>query len=213
MGRGKFITLEGGEGVGKSTQVDRLSKHLKAQDIDVLTTREPGGSPGAEAIRGLLVTGKTDRWDPLSEALLNFAARRNHVENVIKPALDRGAWVISDRFADSTTVYQGIAGGAGEEVIANLYTITLGDFAPDLTLVLDLPAEIGLARSKDRHSASGSSEDRYENMGLEYHENLRHGFQKVVRDNPERCILIDATGAIDDISAAIDAAVTERFGL
>lgn len=213
MGRGKFITFEGGEGAGKSTQVDRLAGHLRSVGIKVLTTREPGGSPGAEVIRDLLVKGEPDRWDAVSEALLNFAARREHVEAIIKPALEKGIWVISDRFADSTTVYQGIAGGAGNDVINHLYRITLGEFGPDVTLILDIPPDVGLARSRARHSASGSTEDRYENMDIGFHETLRGGFQAVAEANPERCVMIDASGEVADIEAAIKAATFERFNL
>ncbi|MEE8258050.1 MAG: dTMP kinase [Sphingomonadales bacterium] len=213
MGRGKFITFEGGEGAGKSTQARLLAGHLRSAGIKVLTTREPGGSPGAEAIRELLVTGDPDRWDAVSEALLNFAARRDHVETIIKPALEKGIWVISDRFADSTTVYQGIAGRAGKDAINHLYRITLGEFGPDVTLVLDIPSDVGLARSKARHSASGSTEDRYENMGKDFHETLRGGFQAVAEANPERCVMIDASGEVADIEAAIKAAVFERLDL
>lgn len=213
MGRGKFITFEGGEGAGKSTQTRLLAGHLKGQGIDVLTTREPGGSPGAEAIRDLLVTGDPDRWDPTSEALLNFAARRDHVETIIKPALAKGTWVVSDRFSDSTTVYQGIAGKLGEDAITALEQLTLAGFKPDLTLVLDIPVDVGLARSRARHSASGSTEDRYENMGKDFHEVLRGGFQAVAKANPERCVMIDAGGEVADIEAAIKAVTFERFNL
>ena len=213
MGPGKFITFEGGEGAGKSTQIKHLAAHLESQGIPVLTTREPGGSEGAEAIRELLVTGEPDRWDPLSEALLNFAARRNHVETVIKPALEKGTWVLSDRFADSTTVYQGLAGGLGEDNIKKLYDLTLGTFAPDLTLILDLPAELGLKRSNRRHQISASNEDRYERKDKAFHEDLLEGFRKVARDNPERCVLVDATGSEEEIEKAIRRAVKDRLGV
>ena len=213
MGRGKFITFEGGEGAGKSTQIKRLASHLEARGISVLATREPGGSKEAEAIRELLVTGDPGRWDAMSEALLNFAARRNHVETVIKPALEKGTWVLSDRFADSTTVYQGIAGGLGEEIVQRLYTLTLGDFTPDLTLVFDLPAEVGLQRSNHRHQTTASQEDRYERMDRDFHDALREGFLKVARDNPGRCIVIDAEGPEDEIEKAIRRAVTKKLKL
>ena len=159
------------------------------------------------------MTGAPERWDGMTEALLNFAARRDHAKTIIEPALAKGTWVISDRFADSTTVYQGIAGGVGEEGIAGLYRLCLGDFAPDLTLILDIPADIGLARSKERHAASKSTEDRYENMAVDFHETLRGGFQKIAAANPERCTLIDASGEMDAIDSAIKANVFERFKL
>ncbi|MCH8082031.1 MAG: dTMP kinase [Proteobacteria bacterium] len=213
MGPGKFITFEGGEGAGKSTQIKHLAAHLESQGIPVLTTREPGGSEGAEAIRELLVTGEPDRWDASSEALLNFAARRNHVETVIKPALEKGIWVLSDRFADSTTVYQGLAGGLGEDNIKKLYDLTLGNFAPDLTLILDLPAELGLKRSNRRHQISASNEDRYERKDKAFHQDLRAGFRKVARDNPERCVLVDATGSEEKIEKAIRRILKDRLGV
>jgi len=159
------------------------------------------------------VTGAPERWGAMTEALLNFAARRDHVKTIIEPALARGTWVISDRFADSTTAYQGIAGGVDEKAIKDLYCLSLGDFAPDLTLILDIPADIGLARSKQRHAASKSAEDRYENMGPDFHETLRGGFQKIAKSNPERCTLIDASGEMDAIDSAIKAIVFERFKL
>ncbi len=213
MARGKFITFEGGEGAGKSTQIKRLASHLEGRDISVLVTREPGGSKQAEAIRDLLVTGDTERWDAISEALLNFAARRNHVETVIKPALEAGTWVLCDRFADSTTVYQGIAGGVGEENIKKLYELTLGDFVPDLTFILDIPVAIGLVRSNERHQSSRSNEDRYERMDKDFHEALREGFLKVAHDHPERCVVIEAEGPEDEIEAAVCETVTERMHL
>ncbi len=213
MRRGKFITFEGGEGVGKSTQVGRLAAYLESRGIAVLTTREPGGSEGAEAIRELLVTGDPDRWDALTEALLNFAARRDHVEKVIKPALGKGTWVLCDRFADSTTAYQGIAGGLGVEVINNLYSKILGDFSPDFTLVLDLPFEMGLERSFHANASAGSGEDRFEKKGVIFHETLRTAFQEITRENPDRCLLIDAAGHEENIAKNIWKVVRERFGL
>jgi dTMP kinase len=172
----------------------------------VATTREPGGAPGAEAIRELLVNGAIDRWDPVTEALLHFAARRNHLETFIKPALARGDWVISDRFADSTMAYQGIVQGAGRDVVESLYDIAVGDLEPDLTLVLDMPVDIGLARAGARGGA-----DRYERMGRAFHERLRDAFLEIVRDNANRCILIDASGNEDAVAALILQAVESRL--
>jgi dTMP kinase len=210
---GHFITLEGGEGAGKSTQVKRLAAALSARDIDVVQTREPGGTPGAENIRSLLVTGDPARWDAMTETLLHFAARRAHVEKTVKPALARGAWVISDRFADSTMAYQGYAGSVGRETVAELHRLVLGDFAPDLTLVLDIPVETGLARAKARMSGSSQAEDRYERMGLAFHESLRAAFHDIAAREPERCRLVDAGGNPDQVAAALWHAVATRFNL
>jgi len=207
VSRGPFITLEGGEGAGKSTQVLRLAAWLRERGHDVVTTREPGGAPGAEAIRALLVDGAIDRWDPVTEALLHFAARRNHLEQTIKPALKVGTWVVSDRFADSTMAYQGIVQGAGRDLVQSLYALTVGDLVPDLTLVLDLPVEIGLKRAGARGGA-----DRYERMGPAFHERLRAAFLEIVHDNPERCVLIDASHDENEVADLIRKAVGGRFG-
>lgn len=210
MTAGKFITLEGGEGTGKSTQLRLLADALRATGIAVHATREPGGTPGAEAIRGLLVSGAIDRWDAMSEALLHFAARRDHAEKVIRPRLAEGSWVISDRFADSTMAYQGYAQGLGWEAIEALYRLTLGAFAPDLTLVLDVPVEVGLARAGARDD---NGETRYERLGVAFHERLRTAFQEIVARAPERCVLIDATGGTEAVHAALRAAITQRLGV
>lgn len=211
--RGHFITLEGGEGAGKSTQVKRLAAALSERGVEVVQTREPGGTPGAEDIRALLVTGDPGRWDAMTETLLHYAARRAHVEKTVKPALMRGAWVISDRFADSTMAYQGYAGSVGREAVAGLHRLVLGDFAPDLTLVLDLPVETGLARAKARMQGSSQAEDRYERMGLAFHESLRAAFHEIAAREPERCRLIDAAGSPDQVAAALWQTVAARFNL
>jgi dTMP kinase len=213
MQLGRFITLEGGEGAGKSTQVKRLVARLSALGIDVVQTREPGGTPGAEAIRGLLVTGDTARWEPTTETLLHYAARTEHVSKTVKPALARGAWVISDRFADSTMAYQGYAGQVGRDAVAALHHLVLGDFQPDLTLILDLPVDVGLRRAGSRANASGSTEDRYERMGLRFHEALRSAFLDIATREPERCRVVDAGGDADTVAAALWAAVAARFNL
>ncbi len=213
LGRGHFITLEGGEGAGKSTQVKRLTAALSARGIEVVQTREPGGTPGAEDIRALLVTGDPARWDAMTETLLHYAARRAHVEKTVKPALARGAWVISDRFADSTMAYQGYAGSVGREAVAALHKLVLGDFAPDLTLVLDLPVETGLARAKARMTGAVQAEDRYERMGLVFHESLRAAFHEIAKREPERCRLVDASGNPDQVAAALWQVVAARFNL
>ncbi len=208
MSRGRFITVEGGEGVGKSTQVDRLADALHERGITAHCTREPGGSPGAEDIRQLLVSGETGRWDAMTEALLFFAARRDHLVTTVWPALERGAWVVSDRFADTTVAYQGYAHGLGRETIARLYALVVGEFAPDLTIILDAPVDLGLARAGAR-----GGDDRYERMDVAFHERLRAGFLEIARNEPERCVVIDASAAPDTVHRAVLAAVVDRFGL
>ncbi|HCY55324.1 MAG TPA: dTMP kinase, partial [Oceanicaulis sp.] len=172
MARGRFISLEGGEGTGKSTLAAGLEAVLVQRGIGVERTREPGGTPGAEEIRKLLVEGAAERWQPMSEALLLYAARHDHVERRIKPELAAGRWVISDRFFDSTTAYQGAAGGIDRSTLDKLRRLTLGNFTPDLTLVLDLDPEFGLQRAGSR----GGSEQRFEGKGLAFHQRLRKGF-------------------------------------
>ena len=208
MVRGKFITLEGGEGAGKSTQVEALGDGLRRAGLPTLVTREPGGAPGAEEIRGLLVTGAVGRWDPMTEALLHSAARREHLRRTIEPALDAGTWVISDRFADSTIAYQGYGHGLGRQVVDGLNELVLGTFAPDLTLVLDVAVDDGLGRA----AAVSDCEDRYERMGREFHQRLRDGFLEIARREPGRCAVIDAGVGVDEVQAAIRAVVRERLG-
>lgn len=210
---GRFITLEGGEGAGKSTQAKRLAAKLAERGIEVVLTREPGGTPGAEAIRSLLVTGDPDRWDAMTETLLHYAARRAHVVKTVKPALARGAWVISDRFADSTMAYQGYGGAVGRDAVAALHRLVLDGFAPDLTLVLDLPVEIGLARAGSRMQGQAVAEDRYERMGRPFHETLRRAFHDIAGREPQRCVLVDASGSIDAIAAALWQVVAAKFSL
>lgn len=202
MTRGRFITLEGGEGAGKSTQIRRLAERLAQAGIEAVTTREPGGSPGAEAIRGLLVNGPADRWSATSETLLMYAARQDHVERTIAPALARGAWVVCDRFADSTRAYQGGAGGAAPELIAALEQAVLARAQPDLTLILDLPPETGLARA----GARGGGEARFEAKGLAFHHRLREAYLAIARAEPGRCKVIDASQGVDAVAEAVWAA-------
>ncbi len=199
MARGRFITLEGGEGAGKSTQIRLLSDALAAAGVEVVATREPGGSDGAEAIRGLLVSGDTGRWSARTEALLHTAARRDHLERTVWPALDAGRWVVCDRFFDSTMAYQGYGLGLGRDWVAALQTLALGDFRPDLTLILDLPAETGLARAASRRGA----EDRYERMDVGFHKRLRDGFLDIAAREPERCVVVDADRAVEAVRAAV----------
>lgn len=197
--RGRFITLEGGEGAGKSTQIGLLAAFLRGQGKEVVTSREPGGSPGAEMIRKLLVEGATDAWDGPTEALLMFAARRDHLVRTVWPAIERGAWVISDRFADSTRAYQGHGHGFPLEHIESLYRVAVGDFAPDLTLILDLPVDVGLARAAARRG----TETRFEGLGSGFHERVRAGFRAIASAEPKRCALIDASGDVDAVHRAI----------
>jgi len=206
--RGQFITLEGGEGSGKSTHVRRLATDLAKRGVEVVATREPGGSPGAEAIRNLLVKGDTDRWDPVTEALLHFAARRDHLRVTVRPALERGAWVVSDRYADSSMVYQGWGMGVDRASLDALFRIATDGLKPDLTLILDVSVETGLARAGARRGG----EDRYERMGAALHQRLREGFLAIAAAEPERCIVIDAGGTVDEVAAAIRAAVEAKFG-
>jgi len=206
---GRFITLEGGEGSGKSTQVRRLTALLQAKGIATLTTREPGGSPGAEEIRALLVNGAPGRWDALTETLLIYAARADHVGRVIGPALLAEKWVISDRFSDSTYAYQGAGRGLARETIRRIDSVVLDDFKPDFTLVLDLDVETGLRRA----GARGAAESRFENFDRDFHERLRQAFLDIARRNPDRCEIVDATGNEDAVATAIWTAVARRFGL
>lgn len=204
---GRFITFEGGEGAGKSTQLGLLAEALRGRGLDVLTTREPGGAPGAEQIRRLLVEGAVERWDPLTEALLHYAARREHLVRSVWPALAEGRWVVSDRFADSTLAYQGYGHGLPEAALQRLYEVTVGSFAPDLTIILDLPVQEGLARAAGR----GGVEDRYERMGHDFHQRLRQGFLAIAAAHPERCVVIPALGRVDEVQAAIWQAVETRL--
>ena len=203
MTRGRFITFEGGEGTGKSTQATRLVERLAAHGLDVLRTREPGGSPGAEAIRDLVVSGTADRWSVRTELLLMYAARSDHLERTILPALQAGRWVVCDRFADSSRVYQGLAGGADTDLIETLDGAVVGDGQPDMTLVFDLPFEVGLARAIGR----GTAETRFESKGADFHSRLRAGFRAVAEAHPERCRLIDAGGDPDTVAARVWSAV------
>lgn len=210
---GKFITLEGGEGGGKTTQIKLLGDALKGAGVDLVITREPGGAPGAEVIRRLLVEGEVGRWLPMSETLLHYAARLEHVYEVIEPALSMGRWVISDRFADSTVAYQGYGHDLGRETINKLHDLVLGGFQPDLTIILDIPVEDGLARAGRREGVEGTGEDRYERMGTEFHQRLRDGFLDIARRNPERCVLVDAANDIDAVQREIRDLVAKRLGV
>jgi dTMP kinase len=208
MAEGRFISFEGGEGTGKSTQARRLAAALSAGGREVVLTREPGGSPGAEAIRALLVEGAADRWSALSETLLMYAARRDHIERLIAPALERGATVVCDRFFDSTRAYQGAGGGAPAELIAALERQVVGDVRPDLTLILDLPVATGLARAAGR----GGAEARFETKGAAFHERLREAYLEIAAAEPARCVVVSAAGDQDVVAAAVMTAVAARLG-
>jgi dTMP kinase len=206
---GRFISLEGGEGTGKSTQARRLGARLRERGIDVVLTREPGGSPGAEQIRKLVVEGEGGRWTPITETLLVYAARADHVARTIGPALARGAWVITDRFNDSTFAYQGAGRGVPRETIRRIDAAVLDDFKPDLTLILDLAVEEGLARA----GARGGAETRFESLDHDFHQRMRAAFLDIARRQAERCRLIDAAADEESVAAAIWAAVQARFDL
>jgi len=202
--RGKFITLEGGEGVGKSTQARALAEALGARGIDVLVTREPGGSDGAEAIRQLLLSGEEDRWGPQAEALLFAAARADHVAKTIQPALEAGRWVISDRFVDSSLAYQGGAGGLGIETVREINAFALGGWFPDRTLVLTLEDGAERARARD----TGGS-DRIGGRSGDYHHKVETAFRLIAIEEPERVVLVDASGAEGEVTGRLLDAIAD----
>ncbi len=208
MSNGIFITLEGGEGAGKSTQAGRMAERLESLGYAVTRTREPGGSPNAEEIRNLLVNGAPDRWTSTAETLLNYAARDSHLNETIRPALERGEIVICDRFMDSTRAYQGTAGGTDPDLIKTLEEAVIRKTMPDLTLVFDLDPTLGLGRTTKRAQAG---EDRFENKPLEFHEKLREAFLDLVKTEPERCVLINAEQDIDKVFDDIWSVVEPRL--
>lgn len=208
MRRGAFITLEGGEGAGKSTQRTALAAALRAAGLAVEESREPGGSPGAEEIRELLVHGAAGRWDAETEALLVFAARRDHLRQRILPALAAGRWVVCDRFADSTYAYQGYGRGLALPALRALYDFTAGDLRPDLTLLFDLPVELGLQRAAGRKGAA----ERFEGLERAFHERVRAGFLEMAAAEPERFVVLDATQPPEAVTQAMLAAMRERLG-
>ena len=207
MARGRFITLEGGEGAGKSTQAADLVEHLRAIGLEVVPTREPGGTPHADQVRSMVVEGGADRWSPIAETLLMNAARADHLEQVIRPALARGAWVVCDRFADSTRAYQGAGGGVSPEIISIIEEAVVGADQPDLTLIFDLPVDIGLERAFGR----GLFETRFESKGVEFHERLRRGFLEIAAREPDRCVVIKAAAEPEQVAEAVREAVSRRF--
>lgn len=205
-GPARFITFEGGEGAGKTTQIARLAARLQAAGQAVVVTREPGGTPDAEAIRGLLVEGDAGRWDPMAETLLHLAARRQHLVRKVSPALKRGEWVLCDRFLDSTRAYQGAGQAVPPAVIESLAAPVMAGLEPGLTLVLDLAPRDGLARARAR-SAAG----RYERWPLTRHEAIRQAFLAIAEREPLRCRVLDATQPVDTVAAGVWQAVTGRF--
>lgn len=208
-----FITLEGGEGSGKSTQIKLLSKWLNDIGVDHVCTREPGGAPGAEQIRNLVLTGDVDRWTPMTEVLLYTAARSDHVERVVVPSLEAGKLVLCDRFYDSSIAYQGAGRGVGVEKVRALQKLVLGDLRPDLTLILDIPVEAGLARATSRETGKADAEDRFERMDVSLHETFRAVFLEIAEQAKDRCVVIDADRNIDSLQAILRQHVSDRFNL
>ena len=209
MATGRFITLEGGEGAGKTTLAKTLAKTLEEQGVRTVITREPGGTPNAEALRNLLVEGETGRWSPLSETLLLYAARADHVERLIKPSLNNGLWVICDRFSDSTRAYQGAAGGLSEARIAQIDAATLDGFGPDLTFMVDLDPEVGLERTRQR----GEDATRFERQPGPFHHKLRNAFIDIAKADPERCVILDGAQSPADVAARAFAELRSRLEL
>jgi dTMP kinase len=205
----ELIVLEGVDGAGKGVQSRMLLSAMKAAGLDVILTREPGGSPGAEEIRRLIVEGEPNRWDDMTELLLIYAARRAHVMDTIKPALKQGTWIISDRFADSSRAFQGVAGNLGIDVVDRIHEEALGDFNPELTLILDLDPEISLSRA----DARGGAEDRFEQKGIEYQARVREGFRQLAEMTPQSRKLIDASGTMDEVSQKVLDCINAHFNL
>jgi dTMP kinase len=207
--RGKFITFEGGEGAGKSTQVTRLAGKLQSLGISTVVSREPGGSAGAEAIRHVLLSGAAKPLGPHAEAILFAAARADHLRQTIKPALDRGEWVISDRFADSTRIYQGVLGNVDPRLISRLEKVTVGELLPDLTVILDIPPEIGLRRAAERRG--NATIDRFEGEAFDFHKKLREAYLELAEREPKRCVVINAGADPATVAEFIWSAVNTRL--
>lgn len=213
--RGKFITFEGGEGTGKSTQIKLLSDFLKLKNEDVVLTKEPGGTEIGLELRRILIEGEISKLDAEAEALLFFADRRIHMVKKVWPALEKGEWVLSDRFADSTMAYQYYAYNKrlSKEDINLLYTFAVGNFKPDLTIILDIDPKIGLARSFKKAETMENKETRNENRELIWHQNLRHGYLEIAKENPDRCVVLDANKSIEELHKDIVKVVCDRFGI
>jgi dTMP kinase len=207
--RGRFITLEGGEGTGKSTQAERLAARLRALGIGIVLTREPGGSAGADIMRHVLLSGAAKPLGPVAETLLFAAARADHVGATIAPALAEGKWVVCDRFIDSTRVYQGALGAVDPKLIRRLERVTVAETMPDLTFILDLPPETGLARAAQRRGRAPA--DRFETEGIEFHAQLRQAYRDIAAAEPQRCVLIDADRTVDQIADDIWSSVNTRL--
>src|SRR5665213_2346953 len=208
-GRGRFITFEGGEGSGKSTQIRILAERLDAAKLRAIVTREPGGSPGAEIIRHLLLSGMGKLLGPDAETLLFAAARDDHVRTVIQPALNQGVWVLCDRFSDSTRVYQGRLGNVPPGVLNAMERVTIGNLKPDLTVILDVPVEIGMQRAAARRGTG--TPDRFEAEDVKFHQELREGYKQIAAAEPQRCVLIDATADPATVAANIWAVLRDRL--
>jgi dTMP kinase len=209
QGRGRFITFEGGEGSGKSTQIKTLAERLNGAELRTIVTREPGGSPGAEIIRHLLLSGMGKLLGPEAETLLFAAARDDHVHAVIAPALDQGIWVLCDRFFDSTRAYQGRLGKVDPKVLDAMQRVTIGDLKPDLTIILDVPVDIGMQRAAARRGAGAP--DRFEAEDVKFHEGLREAYRQIAAAEPQRCVLIDANAAPGVVAARVWTSVRDRF--
>jgi len=209
MSQAKFITFEGGDGCGKTTQSKLLHQALESIGNEAIWTREPGGTEGADVIRALLVEGDACRWDGMTETLLHFAARRDHVEKSIRPAMRQGKWVVCDRFVDSTLAYQGYGHGLGIQAIKNLHNQTIGGFEPHLTFVFDMSVTSALQRTQQRAGV----ENRYEQMDAGFHERLRAGFLSIAQDNPDRCVVVDASQTIEQVRSVICNEVSSRFNI
>jgi dTMP kinase len=208
-GRGRFITFEGGEGSGKSTQIKKLAERLNAAKLRNIVTREPGGSPGAEIMRHLVLSGMGKLLGPDAESLLFAAARDDHVRSIIQPALNQGIWVLCDRFSDSTRVYQGRLGNVLPGVLNALQRVTIGDLKPDLTIILDVPVEIGLRRATARRGDRAA--DRFEAEDLTFHEELREAYRQIAAEDPQRCVLIDAAADPDTVAGRVLTTLRDRL--
>jgi dTMP kinase len=208
-GRGRFITFEGGEGSGKSTQIKALAQRLALVKLRTIVTREPGGSPGAEIIRHVVLSGMGKLLGPDAETLLFAAARDDHVRTVIQPALNQGTWVLCDRFSDSTRVYQGRVGHVATGLVNAMERVTIGDLKPDLTFILDIPVEVGLKRAAARRG--NAAPDRFESEDIKFHQNLREAYREIAASEPKRCVLIDANADANTVAASVWAALRERF--
>lgn len=213
--RGRFITLEGGEGCGKSTQIKLLASYLQSKGIETITTKEPGSTPEGQILRQLLVTGDKDKFDAVSECLLYYADRRCNLTKVVWPALEEGKWVISDRYADSTEAYQyyGYDKRVSAKILHDLYQIVAGDFKPDLTLILDIEPEKGMLRSFAKAETMQVKELRFESRQMEFHHNLRRGFLEIAKREPERCVVINADADIATVHQKIKQVIEEKLGI